>query len=322
MDQNSIVLVDAYAQIYRGFFAIRNLSNSKGQPTNAIFTIAKFLLKAHKDLNTSYGAFVFDQGRPEHRMRIAPEYKANRPPMPDELKCQTDYIRELISAFGWSILQKENCEADDIIGSICASFKNIPVWIVTGDKDMAQLVDERVRMLVPDRQGSGMKELDRDGVIEKFAVAPEQIVDYLSMIGDSSDNIPGLPGVGPKTAAKLISEFSSLASIIGNSDKIKNEKLRLKVEESGELLRNNVELIKLKLDIIDQNWQSLENLNKKEPDWNKIASLADELELKSIRKEIDAFEAIRSTKETPEPEKTESPCETEDVYTPDLFSDA
>ena len=197
-----LLLIDSYSQIYRGYYAIRGLSTAQGTPTNAVFAMTKLLLKFRDEYEGYDGAFVFDKGRPAQRMLLAPAYKANRPPMPEELKLQMPVIRELAAAFGWPLLEEPEYEADDLIAAFARSAAGA-VLIVSSDKDLSQLVTEQVKMLVPARK-NGFELRDAEKVREKFAVPPELIVDYLALLGDSSDNIPGVPGVGPKTAAAIL----------------------------------------------------------------------------------------------------------------------
>jgi DNA polymerase-1 len=321
MPNEQIIIVDAYAQIYRGFFAIRYLSNSKNIPTNAVFGLAKFLLRMHKDFPVEYGAFAFDVGKPAFRLEIAPDYKANRPPMPDEMKQQVPYIHRLIEAFGWPKLEKEGLEADDIIAGLAKHFTDNPVWIVSADKDIAQVIDERVKMLVPDRSGGGLSVRGPKEVEEKFQVTAGQIIDYLSLIGDSSDNIPGVQGVGPKTAAKLINEYGSIDNMLEKADSISNIKLRDKVKNSSEILKKNIDLITLKSDLPEDSWKELSTIKRSQPDWNKLSELCEELELRSIKKEVEEMASalpVLEEKKEADPEPKEEKKEPEG-YTPDLF---
>ena len=144
-----LLLIDSYSQIYRGYYAIRGLSTAQGTPTNAVFAMTKLLLKFRDEYEGYDGAFVFDKGRPAQRMLLAPAYKANRPPMPDDLHCQLDAIREMIRAFGWNIIEWEGSEADDLIAAAAERFRDRKVLIVSSDKDISQVIDERVEMLVP-----------------------------------------------------------------------------------------------------------------------------------------------------------------------------
>ena len=244
MNDTPILLVDSYAQIYRGFHAVRYLSTPDGVPTNAVFAMTKFLLKLHKEHPSRNGAFVFDKGKPAFRMELAPGYKANRPPMPDELKVQIPVIRELVRAFGWSLIEHEGYEADDLIASLAKAFPQNQVFIFSGDKDISQIIDSRVSMLVPNPAG----DVARRGIEEvkkKFGIAPGQIADYLALVGDTADNIPGVPGVGPKTAAALLNQFGSAENMFAHLDEVKRDTLRKKLEDSGDRFAINLKLVRL-----------------------------------------------------------------------------
>ena len=286
MPATDILLIDAYSQIFRSFYAIRVLSNSKGQPTNAIFAFTKLMLQIHNTYPTPYGAFILDCGKPAFRLELAPDYKANRPPMPEELKEQIPYIEKIASAFGWPMIVQEGYEADDLLAAIAKEFDSKTVKFISADKDLAQIIDDRVQMLVPAFKGPGFTLRDREAAIKKFDVTPEQMVDYLALIGDNSDNIPGLQGVGPKTAAKLINEHGSLENILKNPEAVSNVKLRQKIVDNTELLEKNVKLITLKTDVPDKPWNGIDSIKRKEPDWTKIRSICEEMELKSILKDL------------------------------------
>lgn len=312
MSVDPVILVDAYAQIYRGFYAIRHLSNSNGDPTNAVFALAKFLAKLEEDHPSPLGAFVFDLGKPRFRLEVAPDYKANRPPMPDDMKRQLPSVRDWIQASGWPILEAEGHEADDLIAALTTAFPDHPFLVVSGDKDIAQIIDERVRMLVPDRKGGGTKIQGVEEVVSRFGVRPEQIVDYLALIGDSSDNIPGVPGVGPKTAAKLLVEHGSIQMILNDPAIVDNVKLRDKLVASKDVLIKNVKLITLDHALPDDEWTSRSALVKKDKDLDELSALARRLELKSLMPDND------QRPEGDEPVKREKKPPSGFV-TPDLF---
>lgn len=345
--EKKMLLVDAYAQIFRGFYALPLMTNSKGEYTNAIFAFSRFLLQMEKAESARYGAVVFDLGRCVKRLEIHPEYKANRSPTPEELKAQVPGIRKMIAAFGFPILESEGIEADDLIAVLAANFADFKVGVVSADKDLAQMIDERVEMLIPQGKGKGFAKMGIAEVVAKFAVQPGQIVDYLSLIGDSSDNIPGVPGVGPKTAAKLLAAHHSIDELLANTDAIENEKLRAKIADSAEILRKNIKLIELDTTSPDDSWHQVKTITRSEPDWDEIAKLADDYELKGFKKDLDAFMEARneSTTEISEPDQkkedenamlqddlfSEPPAkaavveqektneETEEYFTPDLF---
>jgi DNA polymerase-1 len=226
-DDNTLYLVDGSSYIYRAYYAIRHLSSPSGQPTNAIYGFIQMLLKLLKDHQPQHVAVVFDVGRITFRTEMYPEYKANRAAMPDDLRAQVGPIREVVRAFNIPALELAGYEADDIIGALAArhSAAGGRVVVVTGDKDLMQIVTERVTLLDTMKgKASGIAE-----VIERFGVGPELVPDILGLAGDSSDNIPGVPGIGEKTAIKLIQEFGSLEQLLERAEEVKGkvgEKLR------------------------------------------------------------------------------------------------
>ncbi len=286
MPEDAILLIDAYSQIFRCFYAIRSLSNSQGMPTNAVFAFARLLLRIDKDYPANYGAMALDCGKPAFRLAIAPSYKANRPPMPEELRVQLPYIKELAEAFGWPLLVREGYEADDLIAGIVTEFNEYKVYVVSSDKDLAQLVNDRVTMLIPDPKKTGFMKRGVTEVAVKFGVQPHQIIDYLALIGDSSDNIPGITGVGPKTAANLLREHGSIATILTNPECVTNEKLRDKIVAGSKLLDDNIRLITLCSKIDDQPWDGVSSLMRRQPDWERIRQICTKMELNSILKEL------------------------------------
>lgn len=288
MNSTPILLVDSFAQIYRCYHAVRHLSTADGVPTNAVFAMTKFLLKLEKEYPSENGAFVFDKGRPHFRMELAPDYKANRPPMPEELQIQLPVIRELIQDFGWTIVEHDGYEADDLIGSIASAFPAHRVVIFSGDKDLSQVIDDRVEMLVPDPAGSLTKR-GVEEVVKKFGVPPSGIVDYLALIGDASDNIPGVEGVGPKTAAALLQQFGSGEEIFRRLDEVKRESLRAKLAQAKERFEKNVKLVTLDTAPPEDVVWEISRLKRSAPNYAKIRAAAKKMELKSILREIDAI---------------------------------
>ncbi|WP_176012166.1 5'-3' exonuclease H3TH domain-containing protein [Victivallis sp. Marseille-Q1083] len=282
-----LILIDAYSQIFRCFYAIRALSNSRQQPTNAIFAFARLLLQLQQEHPSESGAMLFDCGKPAFRLELAPDYKANRPPMPEELRSQLPWLRQLAEAFGWPLYEVENYEADDLVGAMALqAVPDYEVEIISSDKDLSQLVSSRVCMLVPDRLNRGF---ERRGVAEvetKFGVKPEQIVEYLALLGDSSDNIPGVAGVGPKTAATLLREVGSLSRFWDRPDLVANVRLREKLLNSRELLARNIRLIQLRTEWPTQLPPLAEAIRRREPVWPAIRQIAVEMELKSLLREI------------------------------------
>jgi len=220
-DENTLYLVDGSSYIYRAYYAIRHLSSPSGQPTNAIYGFIQMLLKLLKDHQPRHVAVVFDVGRVTFRTGLYPEYKANRAAMPDDLRAQVGPIRDVVRAFNIPALELAGFEADDIIGALAArhSAAGGRVVVVTGDKDLMQIVTERVTLLDTMKgKASGIAE-----VIERFGVGPELVPDILGLAGDSSDNIPGVPGIGEKTAIKLIQEFGSLDQLLERAGEVKGK---------------------------------------------------------------------------------------------------
>ncbi len=234
-DDKPLLLVDGSSYLFRAFHALPELSTSDGRPTGAIRGVTAMLRKLAKDYQGSPIAVVFDAKGKTFRNDIYPEYKAHRPPMPDELRDQIEPLHEIIRAMGIPLIIKPGVEADDVIGTLAreASRQQRDTIISTSDKDMAQLVSPHVRLV----NTMSDTTLDRAGVIEKFGVPPEQIIDYLALMGDTSDNIPGVPKVGPKTAAKWLNQYGSLDGVIAHADEIKGK--------VGENLRASIEMLPL-----------------------------------------------------------------------------
>ncbi len=277
---NKIVLIDAYAQIYRSFYAVRGLTNPRGEMVNALYGIGRLLLNLERSLPSSYGAVVFDKGKPARRVELCPEYKAQRPPMPDDLRGQLPAIREWLAAFGWPILEQEGAEADDIIAAVAGVREGLPVAILTHDKDIAQLVSPEVELL----QSVKSDAWERVGPAEveaKFGVPVACLGDYLSLLGDSSDNIRGVDGVGPKTAAKLLQDYGSIDGVLAHLDDIGNERLREKLRAAGDLLVRNRELVRLDA-ALPAGWTGLDGIRRRTPDWARIKALAEAEGFKSI----------------------------------------
>jgi DNA polymerase-1 len=216
--EKTLYLVDGSSYLYRAFHALPNLTNSAGEPTGALLGVANMLRRLLKEANAGRIAVVFDASGPTFRHEMYPEYKANRPPMPDELRRQVRPILELVGILGLPLLQVEGVEADDVIGTLAARAEaaGMQCVISTGDKDMAQLVSDRITLV------NTMNEtrMDAAGVEEKFGVRPDQIVDFLALTGDKSDNIPGVEKCGPKTAAKWLQAHGDLESVMENADAV------------------------------------------------------------------------------------------------------
>ena len=219
--QPPLILVDGSSYLYRAFHALPPLTNSQGQPTGAVYGVINMLRKLIDSYQPCYMAVVFDARGKTFRDELYSDYKANRPSMPEELSSQVGPLLELVGALGLPLLQVEGVEADDVIGTLAkqAAESGWQTLISTGDKDMAQLVNDRVTLI----NTMNNLVLDSDGVVEKFGVRPEQIIDYLALMGDSSDNIPGVPKVGPKTAAKWLNQYGSLDELVAHAGEIKGK---------------------------------------------------------------------------------------------------
>ena len=213
-----LVLIDGSSYLFRAYHGLPPLTGPNRQPTGAIYGVLNMLRKLIRDEQPDKIGVIFDAKGKTFRNDIYPEYKANRPPMPDDLRVQIEPLHQIIVAQGFPLICVEGVEADDIIGTMSrqATEQGYQVLISTGDKDMAQLVNDNVRLI----NTMNNHLMDETGVFEKFQVRPDQIIDYLALMGDSSDNIPGVPKVGPKTAAKWIEAYGSLDGVIANADEI------------------------------------------------------------------------------------------------------
>jgi DNA polymerase-1 len=287
--KETLYLVDGSSYIYRAYFAIRHLSSPKGFPTNALYGFTQMLLKLIKERNPGHVAVVFDLGRQTFRTEMYPEYKANRAAMPEDLVPQIVPIKEMVRAFNIPVLEKQGFEADDIIGTIARKCEEsgMDVVVVTGDKDLMQIVTANVTLLdtMKDKV-SGIPE-----VLERFGVEPERVVEILGLAGDSSDNIPGVPGVGEKTALKLIQEFGSLDALLERAGEVKGK--------TGERVREFADQARLsrKLATIDRNTPieyRYEDLAVSPPDMKRLADLFREYGFTTLMKELTS-EASLST---------------------------
>ena len=243
---NKIYIIDGSAFIYRAFHAVAPLTNSEGFQTNAIFGFINILRRLLKERNPEYVAVAFDTRGPVFRHDLYKAYKANRPPMPEELVPQIPFIKQVVEAMGIVSFEKQELEADDIIGSAAKvlSAQDHQVVIVSGDKDLLQLVNDKVSMWDPMND----RTMDREGVFNKYQVYPEQLLDCYALMGDTSDNVPGVPGVGPKSAAKLITQFGSLEALYDEIDSLKKSKMKERLIENRDKAFLSRDLIRLKDD--------------------------------------------------------------------------
>jgi DNA polymerase-1 len=291
-----LVLVDGSSYLYRAFHALPPLTNAAGEPTGAMYGVANMLRRLLKDYEPEHMAVVFDARGKTFRDEMYPEYKATRPPMPEELGAQVEPLHEIVRALGLPLLMVEGVEADDVIGTLArqAAEQGIPVVVSTGDKDMAQLVNEHVT-LVNTMTGTTM---DVDGVKAKFGVPPERIVDYLALIGDKVDNVPGVHKCGPKTALKWLEEYGSLEGVIAHADEIGGK--------VGEYLREAVDRLPLSKDLVTIRQdvkleETPETLNLRAPDEERLRELFSRYEFKTWLAELEAAGKDEVVAEAPKP---------------------
>ena len=281
-DNRVIYLIDGTAYIHRGYHAVRNLSNSKGLPTNAAFSFTRMLMKLMKEKESQYAVVFFDAKGPTFRHEIDKDYKANRPPMAEDMAVQIPYIRKIVEGFNLPIVEQQGYEADDMIGTLAvkAEKEGFDAVIVSGDKDFAQMVTDHVTIWDP------MKEvvIDRAAVEKKFGIQPAQVIDVMALSGDTSDNIKGVPGIGEKTALSLIQAFGSLDNLYDRVETITKKK-----QKENLLAHRDDAYLARKLVTIDTNapvaWD-LEAFTVKAPDNAALSALFGELEFTGLQKEF------------------------------------
>ena len=308
MSDADLVLIDGSSYLYRAYHALPKLSNATGDPTGALHGVLNMINKFVREEPAEHVAVVFDAPGKTFRDDMYADYKANRPPMPDDLRPQVQPLIDAVRAMGLPLLQIEGVEADDVIGTLCrqGAESGLDVLVSTGDKDMAQLVNDKITCV---NTMTGQV-LDRDGVKLKFDVYPEQIIDYLALVGDSSDNIPGVPRVGAKTAAKWLNQYPTADDIVENADEIKGK--------VGESLRDNVEQLRLSqaLATIRQDVDlpvAIDDLQPAEADIESLRNIYGKFELRSLLRQLDGDAA------EPAPDPQEKKGEYETVLDWDAF---
>ncbi len=289
--KETLLLIDGSSLAYRSFYAFSNrpLRNSKGMNTSAVYGFVKSLNMVVGEVNPDLIGIAFDLARPTFRHEIFREYKAKRKKMPDELSPQIPIIHDVVEAMGYRILEEEGLEADDIIYTLAeeGEKRGYSVIIFTFDKDLMQVVSENVRIL--NMRTKGVEWYDPDTVREKYGVPPEKIPDLLALAGDVSDNIPGVPGVGIKTAAKLIKRYGSLLDMVEHPEIIKEENIRNYIMRSRELVLSSYSLVKLERQEIPF---TLEDLRPTEPDMDRLIKIYRELEFFSLLREMGVGESV------------------------------
>src|SRR5690606_15537454 len=283
-----LFLLDAYDLIFRGYYALIKSPriNSKGMDTSAIFGFMNSLLDVIKREKPDHLAVAFDKEGSTVRTEMFPEYKANRSETPEAITIAIPYIHRLLEAMHIPIIELAGCEADDLIGTLAkqAEKENYQVFMVTPDKDFAQLVSDNIFIYRPARLGNGIEIWGIPEVQERFGVErPEQVIDYLGMMGDASDNIPGLPGVGDKTAKKFLADFGSLEGLLANTDKLSG-KMKEKVEENADLGRLSRKLAEIKVDC-DVTFKA-EDYEMSQPDTEKVYEIFEDLEFRRLKEQF------------------------------------
>ncbi len=305
-----LFLIDGNSLAYRAFFALPDsMATADGRPTNAIFGLASMLVKLISDYRPTQIVVAWDAGM-SGREDVYPEYKAHRPPKPDLLRAQWPHLLELVEAFGYTNVKVDGYEADDVIASLAAEARrrSITTVVVTGDRDAYQLVEDGVTVMSTGRGISDTKIYDREGVKQRYGVYPELVTDLMGLRGDTSDNIPGVPGIGEKTAAALLEQFGSLEEILANIDDVSGAKRKQNLEEFAEDARTSKELATMKFDIdcgID-----LDQLMASGPDRENLREFMRDFELRAALSRLE--EALGDSELLPgEPEEAAAPTEVE-----------
>ncbi|MCF7891196.1 DNA polymerase I, partial [Candidatus Bipolaricaulota bacterium] len=284
-EEDRLLLIDGHAIMYRSFYAIRGLATSNGFPTNAIYGFLQSLEKVLEEFPSSYVVLAMDSKGKTVRHEEYEEYKANRPEMPEELARQIPKIEDITESLGYRVVRKEGYEADDVIAKLAnlARDSGMETLIFTGDKDLAQLVDDTVN-LVDTGNDNELEVMDSDGIREKYGVPPEKIGDFLALTGDTSDNIPGVPQVGEVRAQKLLSRFDSLEDILERVEEVKSTRVKNNLIEYGEEAKQGKHLVQLREDF-DLEYD-FEDLKTRSPDLTRAQELFKDLELASFLEDL------------------------------------
>jgi DNA polymerase-1 len=285
-----LLLIDGHYYVYRSFHAIPKLNNSRGEPTNAIYGFVKTVRKMLKDLAPSLAAVFWDEGLPEKRVRLQPSYKQQREAMPEAMIPQLDFIRDFCEAMGIRSIAKPDTEADDLMGcyAIAANQKCLKTILATNDKDLFQLVGEKVSIYSTNKADlKNPKDphalLSVDEVTRKWGVAPPGIGEVLALTGDSVDNIPGIDGIGLKTATALVREFGTIGNLLASLERVPNVKLREKLEAAKVQIEKNREMVRLELD--HELPVPIEEL-KIRPDYPRYIEGLEKCEFRSVLEEV------------------------------------
>ena len=284
MKKKKLFLIDGNSYCYRAYYAIKELRNSKGQPTNAIYGFVLMLKKLMSSQSPDYMAVAFDLKGPTFRHKKFKEYKIKRKPMPDDLVSQMPLIKDMVRAYNIPIFEKEGFEADDVLATIAkkAAKKDIEVYIVTGDKDILQLIDENIKVCSTHKEGLVY---DKENVKERFSgLGPESITDFMALAGDQSDNIPGVRGIGEKTAIELIKEFHDIDNLYKNLDSVKSDSKKKILADGEESARMSKELAIVDVDVPIE--VDIESMQMEAPDSKSLLGLFKAFEFRTLAKEI------------------------------------
>lgn len=303
MSKSLLFLLDGMALAYRSHFAFisSNLKNSEGIPTGPILGFANTLEKLLEEHEPTHIGVAWDTDQPTFRHEMDEEYKANRPPQPEELKIGIPLIKEMIDEYGIENIEKHGYEADDVIGTIAdrANEEDVDVFLVTPDKDFMQLVHDHITMYKPDNQNGGFNKIDREGVKDYFGVYPEKVVDVLAILGDTSDNVPGVKGIGKKGAPKLINKYGSLEAAIEDAPNMSSKRHREGLQEYKEEALHAKEMVKIKTDVPDIiEWEELE---WEGPDEEKLGAFFKRMEFRTLTKKYLGEQALQKKDKKSEP---------------------
>ncbi|NBC84447.1 MAG: DNA polymerase I, partial [Bacteroidetes bacterium] len=286
--KKKVFLLDAYALIFRSYYAFINrpIRNSKGFNTSAIYGFTNTLLDVIENQHPDYLAVAFDPSGPTFRNEIYREYKANRDETPEDIKQSVPYIKSLLSAFNIPVIEKEGFEADDVIGTLAHKFDkdDLEIYMMTPDKDFGQLINDNIFVYRPGKAGGAAEVIKSDNISEKYGLSnPSQVIDMLALMGDSVDNVPGVQGIGEKTAVKLINEFGSVEQLLERRDELKG-KQKEKIDGSIDILKLSKELVTINVNVpVDVN---LEDIARKEKNLQAITDLFEELEFRTLKKRV------------------------------------
>ena len=286
MDTKKLMIIDGSSLIHRAFYALPLLSNKNGLYTNGIYGFLTMLYKVREDINPNHICVVFDKKGPTFRHKEYEEYKAHRSATPSELAQQFPIIREILNAMNIQFFELTGFEADDIAGTLAKKGEGLfdEIFLVTGDKDYLQLARDNIKVLITRKGITELEEYDRDKVIEKYGITPEQLIDLKGLMGDPSDNIPGVPGIGEKTGLKLLKEYGNIENIYVNIDNISGKKLKENLIENKHLAFLSKKLGEILTEVpIEIDFQELEI---KEPNWESLRELYEELEFNSLLNKI------------------------------------